>query len=493
MLEDQNLVVFGVTLDITKSVCIVETNETSICGKEIKGQYPTNLKKHLRICHNDEYKCFEAAETKRIKEKDEKSKDSTKLKQSTLPVSSLGNKPYESNSRKHQAITLCLATFIGANNVALSLVDNSEFRELIEELDPRYTVPHRKKMGIEIERVYQNVKAKISESLKGANKISICTDIWSTPGMTASFLGITAHYFCSSDNQRHTITLAVRHLPSPHTAEMISETVEDILLEWNIPKHNIFRILTDNGSNMVATFKTHLLNRVDNGHEEDEHVESNIPYSKVNDITINEAGDSVDEVDDFEDLEDTSDLEFDSKHCISNEISNFEQTEWHHNEAFIGYKRLSCFIHTLQLVIKIFEANPSCKNSLQKAHSIVKKVNKLCKATEKLTENAGKKLIGDCPTRWDSTYLMISRLLDVKHHLTAVLDELTWDSLTATQWKNLEAIQELLQPFAHHTNITGAENSTTIAMVIPVLKELNLHLEEMSKTSGVANEVQPQY
>ena len=52
-----------------KSVCIVETNETSICGKEIKGQYPTNLKKHLRICHNDKYKCFEAAEAERIKEK----------------------------------------------------------------------------------------------------------------------------------------------------------------------------------------------------------------------------------------------------------------------------------------------------------------------------------------------------------------------------------------------------------------------------------------
>ena len=41
----------------------------------------------------------------------------------------------------------------------------------------------------------------------------------------------------------------------------------------------------------------------------------------------------------------------------------------------------------------------------------------------------------------------------------------------------------ILQPFVHHTNITGAENSTTIAMVIPVLKKLYLHLEEMSKTN----------
>ena len=104
-----------------------------------------------------------------------------------MPVSCLGNKPYESNSGKHQAITLCLATFIGTNNVALSLVDNSEFWELTEELDPRYTVPHRKKIGNEIEKVHQNVEGKISDSLKGASKTSICADIWSKPGTTASF------------------------------------------------------------------------------------------------------------------------------------------------------------------------------------------------------------------------------------------------------------------------------------------------------------------
>ena len=52
---------------------------------------------------------------------------------------------------------------------------------------------------------------------------------------------------------------------------------------------------------MVGTFKGCLLNRVDNVHEEDEHVESIIPYSEKNDITINKVGDSVDEVDDIED------------------------------------------------------------------------------------------------------------------------------------------------------------------------------------------------
>ena len=116
---------------------------------------------------------------------------------------------------------------------------------------------------------------------------------------------------------------------------------------------------------------------------------------------------------------------------------------------------------------------------------LVKKFNKSCKATELLIEKAGKKLVSDCPTRWDSTYLMINRLLDVKSYLNEVLKELTWDSLTTTQWKHLDTIQDLLQPFALHTNITSAELSTTIAMVVPVLKKLNLHFKEKSKTIGV--------
>jgi len=49
---------------------------------------------------------------------------------------------------------------------------------------------------------------------------------------------------------------------------------------------------------------------------------------------------------------------------------------------------------------------------------------------------------------------------------------------------NLDIIHDLLQPSAHHTNTTSAKHSTTIAMVIPVLKELilkQLELEQLQK------------
>ena len=56
--------------------------------------------------------------------------------------------------------------------------------------------------------------------------------------------------------------------------------------------------------------------------------------------------------------------------------------------------------------------------AMKRVHRLVKKVNKSVKATDMLIEKAGKKLVSDCPTRWSSTFLMISHLLEVKKYIT---------------------------------------------------------------------------
>lgn len=48
---------------------------------------------------------------------------------------------------------------------------------------------------------------------------------------------------------------------------------------------------------------------------------------------------------------------------------------------------------------------------------------------------------------------MISRLLEVRSSLCCVLQELKWDDLAVSQWKLLDSIQDLLQPFATFTSL----------------------------------------
>jgi len=76
---------------------------------------------------------------------------------------------------------------------------------------------------------------------------------------------------------------------------------------------------------------------------------------------------------------------------------------------------------------------------------------------------------------------MIKRLLDVRMPLTSVLEELEWDNLAISDWKVLENIQELMNPFTLYTSLSSGEDYTTISSVIPIIMELNLHLGEMKK------------
>ena len=106
-----------------------------------------------------------------------------------------------------------------------------------------------------------------------ARRINICTNLWSKKGMTASFIGITAHFF--ANHKRHNATIAVRHMPSPHTAENIFSMVKNILVEWNIPTEKVGNIITDNGSNMIKAFKEGLENP--NESEADDNTENREP------------------------------------------------------------------------------------------------------------------------------------------------------------------------------------------------------------------------
>ena len=122
--------------------------------------------------------------------------------------------------------------------------------------------------------------------------------------MTAAFLGISAHFFSLKDHKRHNVTLSVKRISSPHTADLLEKCLD----EWGIPKKNINRILTDNGSNMVAAFKKDAsVNGVDKGDDELDEVEED------------ELENELDEIVESEDDSDTS-----APDTVKSDIKNYE-------------------------------------------------------------------------------------------------------------------------------------------------------------------------
>lgn len=193
--------------------------------------------------------------------------------------------------------------------------------------------------------------------IKEANKISLTADLWSKKGLTSSYLGITGHFFSWKDRWNHCVMLAVCRLPPSHTVN-VRATMEEVLSEWEIPHTKVSAILTDNGSNIVAAVWFELV------------------------------CDSEDDESDSGEEEEEEDVELD-----------FEAKERDHEVTFSSFKRVSCFAHTLQLVVHKFDQAANFKDGIKCSHRLVSKVSTSTKATEKLIGLCGKKLVRAVPTR----------------------------------------------------------------------------------------------
>lgn len=126
---------------------------------------------------------------------------------------------------------------------------------MMETFDKRLTIPKRTKINNLVDKIYDGEKQKFKERLATARKITIGLDIWTKKGLTASFLAISACFFCTVENKAQHILLRLDQLPHPHTAECIKTRVDQCTEDWGIPQHKILTVITDNGSNMIAAFK----------------------------------------------------------------------------------------------------------------------------------------------------------------------------------------------------------------------------------------------
>ena len=184
-----------------------------------------------------------------------------------------------------------------------------------------------------------------------------------------------------------------------------------------------------------------------------------------------------------DELEEEDECEID----VDQDVVDFELEETSHASVFKrqGLKRLSCFSHTLQLVVSSFNKDASAKVLLSTAFQVVKQVSKSGKATEALIHLAGKKLVSRSVTRWTSAYLVVDRLLEVKEHLKVVLFDHNLIMLQPLDWEALTHIKALLSKFPSYTNVAGGEQYPTLSLIIPYYVDLREHLEEMKKIDSL--------
>ena len=82
--------------------------------------------------------------------------------------------------------------------------------------------------------------------------IHLTTDLW-TAKSRQGYLGITITWLTSNFEFREAL-LSCNHLPYPHSGEVISTEIFEVLNDWHLID-KVFTIATDNGANMIKAVR----------------------------------------------------------------------------------------------------------------------------------------------------------------------------------------------------------------------------------------------
>ncbi len=324
-----------------------------------------------------------------------------------------------------------------------------------------------------LQEQWSNGKELFRNLIKQARHVSICMDGWTKKSLSSSFLGISC---CFYDTANETVVHALLELiqvPHPHTGETIAKVVEDCVKEWGIPCEKILLIITDNGSNIIKAIR--LLQE---------------SATAVNESTSASIDD--DEVDVAEYVSDHSDDDLDSDNQSENSGNDSavvrRVVEFDLPES-VPFSRLQCLAHTLQLIIK-----PVCQDThghayfgkvLAKTRKLISTLRKSTNYTQEIMRIARKMVVVDVSTRWNSTFDMVIRFIELKVVINDVLSRNGIDSLLVSEWQKLDEFVLLLQPFAMYTDILQAD-SRSLSFIIPALVDLRRHLTKLSSNGSIA-------
>lgn len=151
----------------------------------------------------------------------------------------------------------------------------------------------------------------------------------------------------------------------------------------------------------------------------------------------------------------------------SDNASNIKGAIKHNN-----WKQIPCFAHTLNLVVqnallKIKDTQIKTKNIVE----LFKRSPLACERLRTMQENLGEPMLKvkqDIVTRWNSTYDMFQRVLEIRNSLlsTLAIDYSATSTLNNEDIEVITAATELLSVFKDVTEEMSSERKVTVSEVI---------------------------
>lgn len=238
---------------VLKTTATNITVSCSICRREYSTSKTSssNLRKHLEKKHPVALKEFESKKRKAEHrptpgEKRHAGGSSTQTLESCLATTS------RPKALPQSRIDRLIVNFVVADLQCFSVVENEQFRCLINAMQPSATVMNRKSLVNQIDILYKEQKVSLIATLEKASTVCCTADCWTASNR--SFLGVTVHFLDEQSLERRSAALACQRLSGRHTYDVIATALHAVFVEYKI-LHKICVVITDNGSNFVKAFR----------------------------------------------------------------------------------------------------------------------------------------------------------------------------------------------------------------------------------------------
>ena len=445
--------------DVDTYICTVICENGNACNfisKTLNG--PSNLKEHLRRRHPSSFEAFKNSEREQSDKTDAKvtkrrvrSEDSLlnfvvvkkvkEFKDTERPLCQYNQQHY-----RQRHFNKLLSTFVAVSPLASAHMFTHQeygFHKILSYVsDGKFRVPHH-------QTIYNNI-TKQAEFVESIIKLEITTvshttkdpvlplcqasvDCWTRKGYKGSFYGETINFYNFDKNCVSQRTLAIDDFHHPHTGERIIEKFTSIHDSFGIKPIQIALVFSDNASNMLKAFK--------------------LLENKTDTITV---------IDNEFDME-VSDTDFDQ---LVHELSSIQTKIRHYGDP----------IHTKNLIMKLC-SKPKFKSTcdlINNARALVNTVHKSATLKQEWDRVCSLSLVGDVPTRFDSTFLLTSRLAQVSETIPdfVIKQKISTNILPGTyHWSELEGFNRLMEPIYNSTLILSRDHFS-ISHLFPLMTML---------------------
>ncbi|CAF0782236.1 unnamed protein product [Brachionus calyciflorus] len=321
-------------------------------------------------------------------------------------------------------IELNLLKFFISSSLPFEMVENLQFKIFIESLNSNYDLPNKYEL---IKRIlnfeYENTLSRIQNELASAEFISISYDFWSS-NQSLSYLDITAH-FIDSDFNRKSHLISVKNIPDDNKSEEIAKIMSKISEKWKI-SDKIFSIISNNWDEMK---------------ENSEFIQFPCAANLLNLI-----------------IKEIKKLTTDS--VIKEDFLLPEEKE-----------NLKSYVEIVQKCRGIASTYSHCQIFVDKL--------KLAQNSFNIKNNC---LTKDTPNKWNTTYIMLERILEQSAAINEALDSLElngkYSNLKLCE-KEIEFLEEIINVFSCLSEAIGFLSEckhVSLGIILPLFETLKVQL-----------------